>query len=91
MRVFDARICHLDENVGILLEVYHEFLLLLHVAELVLVHAMRIVEEQVVLTCQLNLHLVNLVGVSSVEEENFYSDGFKSAHFLRALTRILNS
>ena len=61
MRVFDARIGHLDENVGILLEVYHEFLLLLHVAELVLVNVMRIVEEQVVLTCKFNLHLVDLI------------------------------
>ena len=61
MRVFDARIGHLDENVGILLEVNHELLLLLHVAELVLVNVMRVVEEQVVLTCQLNLHLVDLV------------------------------
>ena len=91
MRVFDARICHLDENVGILLEVDHEFLLLLHVAELVLVYVVRVVEEQVVLTCQLNLHLVDLVGVGSVEEENFYSDGFECAYFLGALARILNS
>ena len=61
MRVFDARVGHLDEYVGILLKVDHELLLLLHVAELVLVHAMRVVKEQVVLTCQLNLNLVDLV------------------------------
>ena len=61
MRVFDARIGHLDEYVGILLEVDHEFLLLLHVAELILVHAMRVMEEQVVLTRQFDLHLMNLI------------------------------
>ena len=91
MRIFDARICHLDENVGILLEVDHEFLLLLHVAELVLVNVMRIVEEQVVLACQLYLHLVDLIRVGAIEEENFYSDGFEGADFLGSLTRILNS
>jgi len=61
MWVFNARIGHLDENVGILLEVDHELLLLLHVAELIFVHAVRIVEEQVILTCQFNLHLMDLV------------------------------
>ena len=61
MWVFNARIGHLDENVGILLEVDHELLLLLHVAELIFVNAVRIVEEQVILTCQFNLHLMDLV------------------------------
>ena len=58
--VFDARIRHLDEDVGILLEVYHQLLLLLHVTELVFIHAVRVMEEQVVLTCQLHLDLMDL-------------------------------
>lgn len=47
--VFDSRISHLDENVCIFLEVDHEFLLLLHMTELVLVNAVCVVEKQVVL------------------------------------------
>lgn len=49
VRVFDCRIGHLDKDVGIFLEVDHEFLLLLHVTELVFVHAVCVVEKQVVL------------------------------------------
>ena len=60
VRVLDARISHLDEYVGILLEIDHEFLLLLHVPEFVFIHAVRVMEEQVVLTRQLNFDLVDL-------------------------------
>ena len=60
VRVLDARISHLDEYVGILLEIDHEFLLLLHVPEFVLIYAVGVVEKQVVLARQLHLHLMDL-------------------------------
>lgn len=60
VRVFDAGVGHLDEDVCILLEVHHQLLLLLHVTEFVFIHAMRVMEEQVVLTRQLYLDLVDL-------------------------------
>ena len=60
MGLFDAWVGHPDEDVGVLLEVDHQFLLLLHVAELILVDTVRIVEEKIVLTCQLHFNLVDL-------------------------------
>ena len=60
VRVLDARISHLDEYVGILLEIDHEFLLLLHVPEFVLIYTVGVVEKQVVLARQLHLHLMDL-------------------------------
>lgn len=50
MWVLDATIGHFNEDIGILLEINHQFLLLLHVSELVFIHAVRVVEEQVVFT-----------------------------------------
>ena len=46
--VLDARVGHLNEDIRILLEVDHQLLLLLHVAESVFVYDVRVVEEQVV-------------------------------------------
>ena len=59
--VLDCRIGHFDENVRIFLEVDHEFLLLLHVTELVFVNAVCVMEKQVILAGQLDLHLMYLV------------------------------
>ena len=91
MWVFDSRISHLDENVCIFLEVDHEFLLLLHMTELVLVNAVCVVEKQVVLAGQLDLNLVDLVLTSTVQKENFDPDGLKCTDLLWSLARILNS
>ena len=60
VRVLYARIGHLHEDVGIFLEVHHQLLLLLHVSEFVLIHFVCVVEEEIVFTRQLNLHLVDL-------------------------------
>ena len=68
VRVLDARVCHLDEDVSVLLKVYHQLLLLLHVAELVLINTVRVVEEQVVLTRQLNFDLLDLISTGPVEQ-----------------------
>ena len=51
MRVFDARVGHLHVDVCVLLEVYHQLLLLLHVSESVFINAVGVMEEQVVLAC----------------------------------------
>ena len=91
MWVLDSRICHLDENVCIFLEVDHEFLLLLHMTELVFVNAVCVVEKQVVLAGQLDLNLMDLVLTSTVQEENFDPDGLKCTDLLWSLARILNS
>ena len=61
MWVLDATIGHFNEDIGILLEINHQFLLLLHVPELVFIHAVRVVEEQVVLTRQFYLDLLDLI------------------------------
>lgn len=66
VRVLDARVGHFDEDVGVLLKVNHQFLLLLHVAELVLVHTVRVVEEQVVFTRQFHLDLLDLIRTGPV-------------------------
>ena len=90
VRVLDGRIGHLDKNVCIFLEVDHEFLLLLHVTELVFVHAVSVVEKQVVLAGQLDLHLVDLVLPGPVQEEHLDPDGLECTDFLWSLTRVLD-
>ena len=83
MWVFDARVGHLDEDVGVFLEVDHELLLLLHVSEFVLVNAVSVVEEQIVFTRQLDFHLVNLaLAGSAVEQKHLDSDCLKCANLL---------
>ena len=90
--VFDAGVGHLDEDVCVFLKVDHEFLLLLHVSELVLVHAVSVMEEQVVLTSQLDLDLVDLsLACGTVEQKNLNSDSLQCAYFLRTGTWVLNS
>ena len=89
--VFDGRIGHLDKYVRILLEVDHELLLLLHVAELVLVNTVRVVEKQVVLAGQLYLHLVDLILTGTIQEKYFDPDGLECTDLLRTLARVLDS
>ena len=91
VRVFDCRIGHLDKDVGIFLEVDHEFLLLLHVTELVFVHAVCVVEKQVVLAGQLNLNLVDLILTGTIQEKYFNPDCLKSTDLLWSLAWILDS
>ena len=83
MWVFDAGVGHLDEDVGVFLEVDHELLLLLHVSEFVFVHAVSVVEEQIVLTRQLDFHLVNLTLTGgAVEQKHLDSDCLERANLL---------
>ena len=48
MRLFNTTIDHLNEDRGVLWELYHQLLVLLHLPESVLVNCVRVVEEQVV-------------------------------------------
>ena len=50
------------------LEVNHEFLLLLHVTELVFINAVCVVEKQVILASQLDLHLMYLLLSSAIQK-----------------------
>jgi len=61
VRVFDARVRHLYKNVCIFLEVHHELLLLLHVAESVFIYTVCVMEKQIVFTRQLDFDLLNLI------------------------------
>lgn len=49
MRLFDAGVDHLYEDVGIFMEFNHKFLHFLHLSEGVFVYDVGVVEEQVVL------------------------------------------
>ena len=63
MRFLDAAVDHLDEDVGIFVELYHQLLVLLHLSEAVLVHNVGVVEEQIVLRGQLDLHILDVIVV----------------------------
>ena len=89
--ILDSRIGHFDKNVCIFLEVNHELLLLLHVTELVFVHAVCIVEKQVILTRQLDLHLMDLILPGTVQKKNFDPDGLECTDLLWSLAWILDS
>ena len=66
MRFFDARINHFDKDIWILVEFNHQLLVLLHLAERVFIYLVRIVEKQVVLTCELNFNILKLVAFISL-------------------------
>jgi len=61
VRVFYTRVGHLYKNVCIFLEVHHELLLLLHVAESIFIYTVCVVEKQVVFTRQLDFDLLYLI------------------------------
>jgi len=89
--IFDAGVSHFDKDVGVLLEVDHQLLLLLHVAEFVFINTVRVVEEQIVFTGKLHFDFMDQTLASSVPEKDLDPDGFKSTDFLRSLTRVLDS
>ena len=64
MRLLDARVDHLDENIGVVREFNHELLILLHHSETVFVHDVCVVEEQVVLRGQFNLDILEIIGLT---------------------------
>ena len=90
VRVLDAGVGHLYEDVCVLLEVNHELLLLLHVSEFVFIHAMSVVKEQVVLACQFHLDLMDCVIIISIQKKHFDSNRLECTNFLWSLTRVLN-
>ena len=63
--LLDARVGHFDENIGILAEIDHQLLLFLHLPKAVLCDHMCVMEEEIILRCQLHLHFLNLVLILS--------------------------
>lgn len=66
VRLLDAGVHHLDQNVRVISKLDHKLLVLLHVAEAVLVDDVGIVEEQIVLTSQLDFDVLQITGVCSL-------------------------
>ena len=67
-------------------------MLLLHVAEGIEVYNVRVMEEQIILRCQLNFHLLNhVVLMCALQEQHFHADCFEGAHFLRAVFRVVDT
>ena len=60
MRLLDARVYHFDKDVGVVPELYHQLLVLLHVSERVLVDQVGVVEEKIVLGCKFNFNVLDL-------------------------------
>lgn len=67
MWLLDARVDHLDQDVCVVSEFYHKFLVLLHVSEAIFLNKMSIVEEQVILRCELNFDILEIVRVTLKE------------------------
>ena len=63
VRFLDARVDHFDQDVGVVGELNHQLLVLLHVTEAVFVDDVRVVEEQIVLTSQLDLDVLESAGL----------------------------
>ena len=60
MRLFYARVDHLNENFVELVERDHQLLLFLHLAEAVLCQQQRVMEKHIVLARELNLYVFDL-------------------------------
>lgn len=69
MRLFDARVDHLDENIGIVREFDHELLILLHHSETIFVHDVCVVEEQIIFGSQFNLDILEIIGITLQDSE----------------------
>ena len=69
MRLLDARVDHLDENIGIISEFDHELLILLHHSETIFVHDVGVVEEQVIFRGQFNLDILEIIGLTLQDSE----------------------
>lgn len=69
MRLFDARVDHLDENIGIVREFDHELLILLHHSETIFVDDVCVVEEQIIFGGQFNLDILEIIGITLQDSE----------------------
>lgn len=68
VRLLDAVVEHTNQHVGVISEVHHEFLLLLHGVEALQVAGVCVQEEQVALSGKLEANHVD-VGITSLEME----------------------
>lgn len=90
MRFLDTAVDHFDEDVGVLVELNHELLLFLHVPEVVFLDGVAVVEKQIVLRCQLNPYILNIVVVITLYSHAQYINyQQRKIRFLLTITRIL--
>ena len=61
MGLLDAAIHHLYQDRRILMKLYHQLLSLLHLPEGIFVNNVGVMEEEVILRCQLDLNILNVV------------------------------
>ena len=59
--LFDTGVGHFHEDVGIFVEIDHEFLLFLHLSETILINYMCVMEKEIIFRCQLNFNLFYLI------------------------------
>ena len=64
MRLFYARVHHFHQNIGVVCEFNHQFLVLLHVSERVFVNHVGVVEEQVVFRSEFNFNVLKIASLS---------------------------
>ena len=64
MWLFNAGVNHFDENIGIITEFDHELLVFLHHSKTILIHNMRIVEEQIIFRRQFNFDILKVIGIT---------------------------
>ena len=98
MGLLDARVDHLDQDVRVVAELDHQFLVLLHVSEAVLVNDVGVVEEQVVLRSELNLDILKSAWLAlfgqlafTYQLQDLHADGLERADLLRAAVRVLDT
>mmetsp|Transcript_58612 Transcript_58612/g.181603 ORF Transcript_58612/g.181603 Transcript_58612/m.181603 type:complete len:209 (+) Transcript_58612:3-629(+) len=87
--LLDAVVQHLDDHRRVVLEVDHQLLMLLHCPEALLIHPMRVVEEEVILAGQLNPAVLR--GVFLPQGQDLAPNCFERAHLLRAGVRVLHA
>ena len=63
MRLLDARVDHLDKDIGVLVEVDHQLLCFLHLTEAIFFNQVGVVEEEVILWGQLQFYILDVIVV----------------------------
>jgi hypothetical protein len=70
VRFFNAAVNHFNKDAGIVRELNHQLLVLLHLSKGVFIHSMSVVEEEVILRCQLNSHILDMIILISLYSIN---------------------
>ena len=81
MWFFNAAIDHLNKNVGVFMELNHQLLTFLHLTECVFIYDVSIVEKEIILRCQLNLHVLNMIIVISLYKYELAIESLQELRF----------